>query len=179
MAEPKPKTCGGACCRRFILQQSPEELKMEYEAWLRSGPNSPFHYTGMTGERRESRFGPSADNNYVSIHDEIYLLYPMLIYLGHHNWEPCDPKRKRHKVKSHHYTCKHHNTKTGLCTIYEFRPFMCRHYPNGHSCPFPDCKLPGNKEKRKEEQRQIVEAPVVRKLRRGKRQYLPAFPEEK
>jgi Fe-S-cluster containining protein len=145
----KPKTCGGACCRRFILQASPEELKMQYEAWLLSGHHGDFNY-----ETKRIRRG-LGDRGHVNISPEIYLLYPMLGYLGYHDWDPCNPK-KHHSIKSHHYTCKHHDSKTGLCTIYEFRPFMCRNYPNGHSCPFPGCKLPGNAKKRREESRQLV-----------------------
>lgn len=36
--------------------------------------------------------------------------------------------------KGHHYTCKHWDQTTRLCTIYENRPFMCSDYPYGQAC---------------------------------------------
>lgn len=32
------------------------------------------------------------------------------------------------------YTCRHWDTETRLCGIYEQRPAMCRDYPYGHPC---------------------------------------------
>jgi len=138
----KKKTCGGACCRRFILVQSPEELKQEYEAWLRNPGVGTLNYPGMDGT-----------NKFQSIHAEIYLIYPMLIYLGYCEFEAYNPKKKTPGRFSHHYSCKHHDVKTGLCTIYEHRPYMCRRYPNGDSCPFPGCTLPGNAKRIREEKK--------------------------
>lgn len=162
----KLQTCGGACCRRFIISKSPEELKEEYEAWLRAGPGSSFQYLGMTGKLCANKLGGN-NERYVSIHAEIYLIYPMLVYLGAHNWDPATGPSKRYPKghsKSHHYTCKHHDAKTGLCSIYEIRPYMCRRYPNGDSCPWPGCKHPGN-EKRKKEEARKVKVEEVRKVK--------------
>lgn len=140
----KAKSCGGACCRRFIIQSSPEELKKEYEAWLRNPGPGHFQFETMEGRTAEKY-----------VHAEIYLIYPMLIYLGRCEANAYAPNKKTPGQFSHHYTCKHHDAKTGLCTIYEYRPFMCRHYPNGRPCPYPNCKLPGNEKKKREEARML------------------------
>ena len=41
----------------------------------------------------------------------------------------------------YHYTCKHLNTDTGLCTNYENRPSMCKAYPYGGACKYKGCGL--------------------------------------
>lgn len=147
----KHKGCGGACCRRFVLQYSPEELRNEYEAWLRSSDKVEFQQTVMTGSRSRSNY------ERITLHGEIYLIYPMLIYLGYNDWEPNNPGIKIPGQRCHHYTCKHFDTKTNLCTIYEIRPLMCRNYPNGHACRYKGCKLPGNEAMKRSEDKQIVE----------------------
>jgi Fe-S-cluster containining protein len=140
-----PKTCGGHCCERFVLQESPEDLKIEYETWLRCGHPGVFYTSDMRGVAvvQEVRM-------------DIHLVYPMVVYLGKYDWAPCDPPRKQDRMM-HHYTCKHYDRDTKLCTIYENRPLMCRNYPNGHACRYPGCKLPGNTKKLREEDRSIVE----------------------
>lgn len=40
------------------------------------------------------------------------------------------------------YTCRHHDTETGDCRIYEDRPRMCRDYPYGKSCEHGECTGP-------------------------------------
>lgn len=40
---------------------------------------------------------------------------------------------------AHIYTCKHHDKKTGDCSIYEQRPAMCRDYPYGKECEWDGC----------------------------------------
>jgi Fe-S-cluster containining protein len=45
------------------------------------------------------------------------------------------------KNRGHHFTCKHWDETTMLCTIYAERPEMCRTYPNGRECQH--CGLTG------------------------------------
>jgi Fe-S-cluster containining protein len=41
--------------------------------------------------------------------------------------------------KSFLYTCRHHDTETGDCRIYETRPMMCSEYPYGNECAIEGC----------------------------------------
>lgn len=164
---PKVKGCGGACCKRFILPYSPDELKEQYHAWLvgnRDGHGSVV--LRKRGELPDRTFGLSRHyvDDQVAVDPEIYLLYPMLIYLGYCNFEPKAP-RKKTKARSHHYTCKHFDKKTKLCTIYDERPLMCRRFPNGEPCPYPGCKLPGNKKQKKRALKEIVYPDIEEKTK--------------
>ena len=38
------------------------------------------------------------------------------------------------KNEGHHFTCRHWDEDTRLCTDYENRPEMCRDYPYNHEC---------------------------------------------
>ena len=103
--------CGGRCCQRFHLWHPPEVLKKEYEKFLENGSS------GLVG---------------------IDQVYPMLVYLGEYYYDPIDLNNKIEKT-IHHYTCKHHDKETGLCTIYDQRPAMCSEYPYGSACRYPGC----------------------------------------
>ena len=37
------------------------------------------------------------------------------------------------------FTCRHFDTETNNCQIYDRRPGMCRNYPYGKECSFPGC----------------------------------------
>lgn len=39
------------------------------------------------------------------------------------------------------FACRHFDTKTRNCTIYERRPWMCKAYPYGKPCTRPGCTL--------------------------------------
>lgn len=162
----KQHTCGGACCRRFILPYPPEKIKEQYEAWLVGG--SDRNRVMMRKYVSDAEMGPMDYIETTPVDSEIYLIYPMLIFLGEFHYDSCNPKR-RYKHTSYHYTCKHYDKKTTLCTIYEHRPLMCRRYPNGQPCPFPGCKLPGNKAKLAKQRREREKAKKERKqVRRAK-----------
>lgn len=141
------KGCGGACCRRFILRASPDEIKEEYEAWLCLGQPGTLKVHRKSSSRANNGLGTfSNSEEYLAVSADIHLVYPMLIHLGYCDWEPCRPGVKT-KERSHHYTCKHFDSKEARCTIYEHRPLMCKNYPNGHACLFKGCKLPGNQKR--------------------------------
>lgn len=161
------KSCGGDCCKRFVLPYSPKELEEYYRAWVIGGGykgSHPIPQKRGTTPEGDGKFGLSRSyyEDHIAVDPEIYLLFPMLIYLGYENFEPCRP-RKRLDIRMHHYTCKHFDKKAGLCTIYEHRPLMCRRFPNGDACPYPNCKLPGNKKKLQEQKREAKKY-AVRKL---------------
>ncbi|NUM88759.1 MAG: YkgJ family cysteine cluster protein [Bdellovibrionales bacterium] len=41
------------------------------------------------------------------------------------------------------FTCLHHDRKSGNCTIYEFRPKMCRDFPGPNPCTYRNCASHG------------------------------------
>jgi Fe-S-cluster containining protein len=90
--------CGGHCCRRFRFHkdESPESIWASYDQAMKQGR--------LTG------------------HD-IHLVAPMLIYLGRSH---INGNGGYDEQASHWYSCKHLDTSTGLCTIYEHRPQVCR-----------------------------------------------------
>lgn len=64
----------------------------------------------------------------------------MVIYLGHYlSTELPGAPPQNEGVREHFYTCINRNTVTGDCMAYETRPRMCREFPYGSQCPYPDC----------------------------------------
>ena len=45
------------------------------------------------------------------------------------------------------FTCRHFDTETNNCQIYDRRPGMCRNYPYGEECSFEGCTYTATKEK--------------------------------
>jgi len=119
--------CGGQCCERFIIGKDLEDIKREYLNWKEACEGTPMVMNGR----------PELKSTYHS-HD-IHLIYPMLIDLGEHYFEPRAPEVKT-DFKVRHYGCKHFDYKTRLCTIYDIRPSMCRNYPNDKVCLYKGCK---------------------------------------
>ncbi len=77
--------------------------------------------------RMEPEFsGPSG--TFPMIQD-IFLLYPML--------KPKGLDAEGREV----FSCKNFEPATGLCTIYEIRPTMCRLYPANGKCPCEGCTV--------------------------------------
>ena len=64
----------------------------------------------------------------------------MVIYLGESDHDVEGTKSSM----LHWYTCKHFDTDTRLCKIYEARPSMCRTYNvnSWNRCGLKSCKLP-------------------------------------
>lgn len=92
------KRCGGHCCRRFRFgrDSSMKQIWEEYDRALKSG-------------------NPTRD--------DIHIVAPMLIPLGRSN---VNGNGKVDGEAAYWYSCKHLDTETGLCTIYEHRPRVCR-----------------------------------------------------
>jgi Fe-S-cluster containining protein len=121
------KRCKGQCCRVFTLPLPPEELKERYEHFLNNGKDR-LH-------KSDQRSYYQKNEQYTST-EEIYLIYPMVKYLGKFKKTP---QGYRTNEYIHHYTCKHLDKKTGNCTIYEIRPKMCRRYPDAGICYYKGC----------------------------------------
>lgn len=111
-----PARCSGHCCRGFTMPQSPERIWAMYEDWLKQS------------------------NGSFAMVNDIHLVAPMLVYLGVTDKYVSGAKIPNGEVL-HLYTCKHHDEKTGNCSIYEHRPQMCRDYPYGYACTFKDCTM--------------------------------------
>jgi Fe-S-cluster containining protein len=120
--------CGGQCCERFIIGKDLEDIKREYLNWKEDCEGTPMVMNGGEGKLKSTFYS-----------QDIYLIYPMLIDLGEHYFEPYAPEVKT-DFKVRHYGCKHFDPRTRLCTIYDIRPSMCRNYPNGRVCHFKGCK---------------------------------------
>lgn len=107
--------CGGKCCKDFTLPLSPMEVAFDLKRFKKLGKQR-FRDIGKIGE--------------------------MVIFLGKYNYN--SGKRMRGTTgEAYHYTCKHLNKETGLCTDYENRPEMCRLYPYGGQCNYQDCECVG------------------------------------
>lgn len=101
--------CSGNCCTKFNLPYGPDTLWRMYDQWV------------------ESKTPPLVN--------DIHIIAPMVKYLGYVS----GADMIEGAGDGHYYTCKHHDTKTGNCGIYERRPAMCRDYPYGRSCHYTAC----------------------------------------
>lgn len=78
---------------------------------------------------------------------ELAFIKDMLIHIEDYNENTADPHYKD-RVFEHSkgawYTCRHWNTETKLCGVYEKRPKMCQKFPYGKKCQYNDkCDVPG------------------------------------
>lgn len=78
------------------------------------------------------------------------IVAPMLIFLRQDRSHRSSHYRGWHKgtpsgAAEHewHYTCRHLDPASGLCSIYDRRPEMCRAYPYGRLCGDPKCEAAG------------------------------------
>jgi hypothetical protein len=70
----------------------------------------------------------------------------------------------------HWYTCRHFvvdDNYVGYCAIYEDRPWMCRHYPNGVACAYAKTGCTWDYAKRP--QRSFIDVPIGRLLRKKRK----------
>jgi Fe-S-cluster containining protein len=119
--------CTGHCCKEFFLPFGPEELEAAYHRWLRSAGQSMGLAMSTDGVVAGAVYG------------EIHLIYPMVQYLGKFKEPPFRQVNNSGNESRHYYSCKHYDTKTHNCTIYEIRPMMCRDYPYRGSCNYAAC----------------------------------------
>ena len=149
------KTCSGHCCRAFQLGGATyEELKLEYEMWLR-------------GQREVSTMRGSATASALlrttaSSRDDIHMVFPMLIRLGklkrnpeklvNQEWIDARDRDDTHFEGVEFFSCKHLHP-AGHCTIYDVRPTMCRAYGLGKTCEYEECTWEGHKEPKRDSSR--------------------------
>lgn len=156
--------CGGKCCQRFMINgQTKGSLRESYNMWVARGVTSDHGLTKASNSH--NRDGYLTSYTLHPIYADIHLIYPMLIDLGEHNWEPWNPRIKK-KSKVQHWGCKHYDKKKGLCEIYDIRPQMCRSYPGPRGCLFEGCKHPGAKKVREKELARIKGEKSTKSIRK-------------
>jgi Fe-S-cluster containining protein len=96
------------------MQYSPKEIWEMYDRWK------------------------AETSGYRVLVSDIHIVAPMLSYLGESLYD-CDGLTL--EEPKHFYTCKHFDSTTGNCGIYEHRPLMCRDYPYGNTCRYLDCTM--------------------------------------
>lgn len=159
----------GECCEDIGLDFSPEQIKNSYFYWLKRGETK-----GDTISKKFENNRP--DPNW---HTDIHLIYPMLIFIRADHTHPEIPSEKHEKV-IYHYTCKHFDKKKKICTIYEFRPTMCRTYPDFGYCRNPKCRWKKQVELRKKAEVQRKEKGKLRKnLRKNLKEDIKSDCEER
>lgn len=126
--------CSGHCCADFTIPYSPEEIKRRYAHWKRGETKLLFKSAPRDLED--------------PIVNDIDLIYPMLIYLGHYASPSKEFVNAPIVEPSHHYTCKHYDKKTHNCTIYDIRPGMCSEYPYASTCNYSACTWTDRKQKK-------------------------------
>jgi len=162
--------CTGHCCRGFSLPLSPQEMREKYDAFVtnhevyaeRFRNQKPVAVSITIGDSRVFKPWPFdvCPNSKVWIPDtefsetrslnEIYLLYPMIVYLGefdhpvfpeyyHDGYSAHCYNSKGERTTQHFYFCKHLSPDRD-CSIYDIRPSMCSRYPYNRTCVFADCK---------------------------------------
>ncbi len=101
--------CSGQCCQRIVLPQFTfADLRIAYLAWI----NGAKEFTCPSG-------------TFPMIND-VFLLFTMLVQVG------------VNEAGREVFRCKHYDGAAGLCTIYDYRPTMCRRYPCG-KCTAEGC----------------------------------------
>lgn len=102
--KPMCRRCGG-CCRAVLLSFSPQQLQDSYRAWRK-----------WRNKKTES----------IIILADIFLVYPMLTYLGEFVTEG---------YTRYVYECKHlshevvRGKKVAKCSLGDDRPNLCKSYP--------------------------------------------------
>lgn len=131
--------CTGHCCEEFTLPFGPDELWASYSRWLRHlHQNDQDLLKGST----------LPDKPMSPLYTDIHLVAPMVTYLGYGpvRYKMVDPGPVGKIRKFHRYTCKHFDSKKRVCSIYEFRPQVCRTHGVNYKCNYAACKWKDHKE---------------------------------
>ena len=126
--------CTGLCCRYFSL--------------------GPPEMIASVLERDLAKGGKEAA--------EAQKVKDLLIYRGYFT----NPHNED-KEPGHWYTCQHFvvdDDYVGSCSIYETRPWMCQHYPNGLACAYAKTGCTWDYAKRP--QRSLVDVPLYKLLQK-------------
>lgn len=104
------KTCSGACCAVFYIPHTMGDLQRKAaKGELQDGAYIADMAIPLTVEEARARAAKFGGN-------------PRIL--------------KRNA--GHHFTCRHWDEKTKLCTAYDARPKMCSEYPYGEVCGLAD-----------------------------------------
>ncbi len=109
------RTCPGGCCAVFGLRSDLDEVRREASQTV-DGATLADMLVPLTREEGRAR------------HER---------FIGG-VW------RHEHLPDIHLFTCRHWDSDTRLCTIYERRPQMCRDFPYEGECPNCDYRAPAD-----------------------------------
>lgn len=119
------KDCKGFCCDDIGLSVAPHDLQNAYHGWK-----------SFNGKEKRDKF-MSLGEHKITVYNDIHLTYPMLVFSHQDEIHPDgEIKYQERENTIYHYSCKHHNKKTGDCDIYEERPIMCRSFPDNGFCGY-------------------------------------------
>ncbi len=124
------KDCKGSCCDDIGVSAPPHELQNSYHRSIKRGDRD-----------KERLITMSIPGSGVNLWIDIHLIYPMLVFSHQDYIHPDgDINHENDEHIVYHYSCKHHNKKTGDCDIYEERPMMCRSFPDTGFCGYRKVK---------------------------------------
>jgi len=162
--KPLANRCMGECCMDIGLYVSPKELEISYIFWL-----SREKYGNKDFDISKSMHNDRFSNiKNIKLYNDIHLLYPMLEFLKEDNYHPEEPTKKL-KETIYHYSCKHFDRLTRLCTIYNIRPLMCRTYPDNGFCRNPRCRWKKQIKLRKAHEKKLKKEKLKKEENRQKK----------
>jgi Fe-S-cluster containining protein len=129
---PKKTKMTGKCCEDIGLAFSPQELEISYRNFL------TVNLYKRTADIFMKHDGNQTGHNWQDIH----LIYPMLEYIKQNYIHPDGNIKTKYPI--YHYRCRHHDIKTGKCSIQHIKPRMCLDFPE-KACKFTDCSCAGDK----------------------------------
>jgi Fe-S-cluster containining protein len=148
----------GKCCENIGLNVSPVDLKLSYKNWMELNRGYPDR-----GYLEMERPGDLRIRNHGLWYNDIHLTYPMLEFLYQDNIHPDGDIKVDHIV--YHYRCKHHDKKTGKCTINDIKPTMCISFPDYGHCKYKGCSCSCDKRwEHKQAQKKIRESKKTQRL---------------
>ncbi len=119
------KDCKGFCCDDIGLPVPPQLMENSYHRWL--------SWHGKIHKNGESPMSMSRENEWSPLYEDIFLIYPMLEYFHKDTIHPDGDVINDSVI--YHYKCKHHRPGGG-CGIYNYRPMMCRTFPDQGFCGY-------------------------------------------
>ena len=112
--------CRGHCCKAFCLSVPLEDIRLSAEAEKR-GETEYVRTNGTMGLLLE----------------DAAICAPIFVLLGEFKMNPYTGTKFDYLTPL--YTCKELK-ENGDCGIYDSRPKVCRDYPHGRPCDFPECQ---------------------------------------
>lgn len=116
--------CDGRCCAVFTFSSSIDDLRQSVDGTLERG-GKPIKI--RDDEVLLDMFVPLTPEESAERRERFGIVYT-------HAAEGVQRQHDGSAPPEQHYTCRHWDEDTRLCTIYEDRPNMCRDFPYGNVC---------------------------------------------